>query len=713
MTTLQPDTAHQRLIHALQAHGSRRERPGSWTCPAHQDHNASLSITQDTDRVLVHCHAGCTIDAITSALGLSKADLFDDQPEAHGRRNGASIVDTYPYTDEAGVLLFEVCRLAPKSFRQRAPDGEGGWTWSTRGVRRVPYRLPQVIAAAQAGATIHIVEGEKDVAAIEKAGGVATTSPGGAGKWRTDYNPHFTGAHVIIVADNDQTGLDHAETVRSNLTGVAASIRMVRAASGKDAADHLAEGHDLQAFVPIPGDATTATTTWAPAPDLLALAATPPEAPAILHATPGGALLYDGKRHLLAGEPETLKTWIAAAATTEVIMGGRGVLWWDSDGMGPAALVERLQALGATPQAISRHVHYLTPEAPLDLAGRTTLLDLITRDNIRLAVIDAFDPALELHGMSHKDGDEVQRFYRTIVDVFHTQGVATLLLDHVTKDRENRGRWSIGSQRKLAGCDVSFNIELHGEPMTRRNPRATIIINGGKDRPGWHHRTEGRRVGQWAINLDNHDQPWELTLGRPTAEHAADGGFRPTFLMERVSRWLQLQATGATKNQIETEVRGKREHIRRALDCLTGEGHAHVVTAARGAQIYRHITLYTETTDPRITSENTGGEVGGEVGARSEHHPGATSPRPHLAPPPRPAKPLQNTTTRDLAPTSPRPRPTTPGQTDDLAPGGGLLRSSRPPGRGPDPAQGDPNTDPHDDPNWRQLLPPNHPEATP
>lgn len=697
--------AHTRLTQALEQRGCRRDRPGSWQCPAHEDRHASLSVTPADGRVLVRCHAGCTIDQITHALNLTRRDLFDDtttERDTTTRRGGASILETYPYVDEAGGLLFEVVRLAPKDFRQRRPDGAGGWSWSTRDVRRVPYRLPRVIKAAAAGDTIYIVEGEKDVHAVEQAGGVATTSPGGAGKWRSDYNPHFAGAHVVVVADNDQPGITHAETIRTNLTGIAATIRVVRAASGKDAADHLAEGHRLDAFIDL-DQAAASTHPWAPLKDILTVAATPPQAPGILKTGGAGGLLYDGRRHLLSGEPETLKTWIAAAAAVEVITHHRGVIWWDADSMGVAPLVERLRSLGAQDNDIANHLHYIAPDQPLDAAGRTLVAGLITTKDVQLTVVDAFDPALELHAMSHKDGDDVQRFYRTVIDPFHAAGVATLIIDHVTKDRENRGRWSIGSQRKLAGCDVAFNVELHGEPMSRRNPKATIIINGGKDRPGWHHRSEGRRVGQWSVDLDNTAEPWKLTLGRPASEHASDGGFRPTFLMERVSRHLMVSPTGATKGHIENDVKGNRDGIRRALDVLVTEGYAHCIEGQRGALIYRHITLYTEANDERKKSESAMGEVVGEVGRRQ----GDLTPEEATSPTPRPTtSPNKTPANDDLAQTSPNLAQTPPPNPTTSPTPGGLPRRGNPVGE----VNGRPEPDPDD---WRRQLPIDHPEATP
>jgi putative DNA primase/helicase len=57
--------------------GGRRTGQGwSACCPAHDDHNPSLSITEKDGRVLVHCFAGCEQDAIIAAL--KARGLWDD-----------------------------------------------------------------------------------------------------------------------------------------------------------------------------------------------------------------------------------------------------------------------------------------------------------------------------------------------------------------------------------------------------------------------------------------------------------------------------------------------------------------------------------------------------------------------------------------------------------------------------------------------------------
>ncbi len=240
-------SAVARLEDALREHGCKGGS-GNWTCPAHEDSKPSLSVTEGRDgRVLVNCHAGCETSAIVEALGITLADLFDAPAAAR-----ASIVAEYDYVDETGELLFQVVRFAPKDFRQRRPDPEqpGEWAWKLQGVRRVPYRLPAIVAAVAAGRTIYICEGEKDVHAIEKADGVATCNPGGAGNWLAEFAECLRGARVIVVAHRDEPGRRHAAKVAASLAGIAASV-VVEAATGNDAADHLAAGFGLDAFVPM------------------------------------------------------------------------------------------------------------------------------------------------------------------------------------------------------------------------------------------------------------------------------------------------------------------------------------------------------------------------------------------------------------------------------------------------------------------------------
>lgn len=136
------------------------------------------------------------------------------------------IVAEYNYHGESGELLFQVCRLQPKTFRQRRPDAKGGWTWKVKGTPQVPYRLPELLAAP-IEQTIYIAEGEKDVDRLRALGFTATCNPGGAGKWGADFARFFTGRDVVVLPDNDDAGRDHAGRIAGDLVQVTKRLRVL------------------------------------------------------------------------------------------------------------------------------------------------------------------------------------------------------------------------------------------------------------------------------------------------------------------------------------------------------------------------------------------------------------------------------------------------------------------------------------------------------
>ena len=159
------------------------------------------------------------------------------------------IVATYDYVNESGVLLFQVVRCDPKAFRQRRPNGQGGWSWSVRGVPQVPYRLPELMQAIAEKRTILIDEGEKDVDTSLKHGIAATCNAGGAGRWHRELSNYLRGADVVLVPDNDFAGRDHMNKVGLALTGIAARIRLLELPDlpeKGDVSDWLANGGTVE-----------------------------------------------------------------------------------------------------------------------------------------------------------------------------------------------------------------------------------------------------------------------------------------------------------------------------------------------------------------------------------------------------------------------------------------------------------------------------------
>ena len=238
-------TALDNFQDALTAAGSHG-KGSAWTCPNHEDRTASLSVNQGSKGVVFTCHAGCDHGAIMNSLSLTESDLFDDELPPQSREPEK----IYNYVDQDGVLLFQKLRYPNKKFSQRAPSPVGGWFWKLDGVERVLYNLPEVANAKTNGETVYVVEGERDADTLISTGLVATTNFDGAGKWKPKYNHWFDGLDVIIIADNDEPGLAHAEIVRQNLVPVAKSVVVLKSMYGNDITDHVALGHKLEDLVP-------------------------------------------------------------------------------------------------------------------------------------------------------------------------------------------------------------------------------------------------------------------------------------------------------------------------------------------------------------------------------------------------------------------------------------------------------------------------------
>ena len=260
-------------------HSVRKSGKG-WmaSCPCRDDdNNPSLSISEGNDgRVLVTCHRGspCNFEQICDAVNLKPGDLmppssdsfsinrFDSdkpaplrtpKPQEKRERNlnilpasKPKFVESYDYLDENGVLLFQKMRYVEedgrKTFRQRKPDGNGGWEYSLGDVPRVLYNLPAVIKAKQDGHPIWVVEGEKDANTLIEMGIIATTMPNGAGSWTDIHTEALAGATVEIISDNDETGKKHAAHVLEELTNAGCSAQVWYTPKHKDITDHLQAG---------------------------------------------------------------------------------------------------------------------------------------------------------------------------------------------------------------------------------------------------------------------------------------------------------------------------------------------------------------------------------------------------------------------------------------------------------------------------------------
>ncbi|HKT88466.1 MAG TPA: AAA family ATPase [Candidatus Sulfotelmatobacter sp.] len=205
-------------------------------CPFHDDKHASLSINMQEGTW--KCHAGCgeggLIDFEMKASACDREQAKANAAKIFGTNlfgSGGQPEAVYRYRDAQGRLVFEKLRYRGKRFVQRRPVGKG-YEYNLDGVEKLLYNLPEVLIANE----IIVTEGEKDAdnvtSAIRALGQpdhhvAATTNFDGAGKWNDEYNPYFLGKRVVILADNDDIGRQHAQRVAAEIHSYAVGVKVV------------------------------------------------------------------------------------------------------------------------------------------------------------------------------------------------------------------------------------------------------------------------------------------------------------------------------------------------------------------------------------------------------------------------------------------------------------------------------------------------------
>lgn len=219
----------------------------SCPCPGHdhgdQGQSLSISVSAETGALLLNCFVGHEAAEILFALGASWSEIYPDADDAKGGqvakpRGSGKLARAYDYRDKHGVLIFQNCRMEPKSFVQRRPDPEqqGRWIWNLTGVKKVLYNLPKLVETAKrrsadepdrSAEPVFVCEGEKDADNLSRGGFISTTNSCGANSWNGDYSKSLKNRHVIIVEDNDLAGRTRTTLIGKALLGFAASIRVI------------------------------------------------------------------------------------------------------------------------------------------------------------------------------------------------------------------------------------------------------------------------------------------------------------------------------------------------------------------------------------------------------------------------------------------------------------------------------------------------------
>ena len=278
-----------------------------------------------------------------------------------------------------------------------------------------------------------------------------------------------------------------------------------------------------------------------------------PPTPTVFQREDGQGLFYRGAVNDLHGEPGCGKSMIAQIATAQELKNNRDVIYIDYEDSA-RNVVKRLLLLGVTGEQIISHLHYVRPSAkpssPTSLGGWRETLDYA--DTATLAIIDGVTSCLAYAGLDSNSGDDIAAWYNTMPRLISACGPAVVLIDHVVKSKDNRGRYAGGSMQKLALIDgISYSVDMT-KPVGK-GVRGTIVIKSGKDRiseieehcavswssNGSHLREAAR------IEINSTDPKlMRVTIARPNMMPSDEttrqrGLERPTGLMEKVSRIIE------------------------------------------------------------------------------------------------------------------------------------------------------------------------------
>lgn len=307
-------------------------------------------------------------------------------------------------------------------------------------------------------------------------------------------------------------------------------------------------------------------------------------------------LFYRGRVNGLYGEPNKGKTMVALAVAVEVLNDGGAVAWIDLEE--PAdGIVGRLLDMGATPKAIIDRFAFFAPEERISV-GEPWLAAELDALAPTLAVIDSTGEALALEGAGPNHDDEVANWFRTWPRWIATRtGAGVVVIDHVVKDETTRGLWPGGSQRKKAAINGSaFMVAAIKE--LGRGVEGRLKITTSKDRHGNHR--PGSKAAEFVLDARTTPARWRI---EPVDTPGEGMPFRPTVLMERVSRWLEEHQAPASKRAIADGVKGNHDARAKAIDRLVEEGYVRRWIEGQ-VHLHEHVRPYREALE-MVAAERT------------------------------------------------------------------------------------------------------------
>lgn len=308
----------------------------------------------------------------------------------------------------------------------------------------------------------------------------------------------------------------------------------------------------------------------------------------LLLRTDGNYLFYQGKVHSLYGESESGKSWIAQIAVAEQLRQFKKVIYIDFES-DAGDIVDRLKSLKVTQAEILQNFTYIKPEMQSDF--RDPHWKALLEPNCAvLIIIDGVTEALSLWAKESKDNDAITAWMRQFPRaVAAASGAAVVLVDHVTKNAETRGRFAIGGQAKLATIDGAAYLV---EPLEVLAPGRTgsLTVRVTKDRPGFVRKIAGmyrksdRTQEVAVITIDSTRELMEYVVGVPLMEDEIVAG-----QMEKLDREIVTFVDtnpGATKSMATRGIKGQDSAVLARLEVLIRDGVLENHGNERGYKLY-------------------------------------------------------------------------------------------------------------------------------
>ena len=448
-----------------------RDYQGSTRCPLpeHGSPDRHPSFSVNAQKGVWSCQKegrSGKIKDLAEALGKPLPESWRTPASRKSKTQDRTV--SYGYVDESGELLYRVIRYEPKGFSQERPDGKGGWIPNLDGVKRVPYRLMELMAAMDRNETIFIAEGEKDVDNLVSLGLAATCNSGGAGKWSEAHSKYFSkGVSVVVLPDNDEAGRKHGESVARFLKSHGCRVKILSLPGlpdKGDVSDWLQAGHTrdellkLVEKIPEWGEERRSR--------LMDLLQEPDPAKGVLPEMIAG-LFPRGFLSVITADAGAGKTWLLLRIACDLSVGGEvldglakhetplKVIFLEGD-FGPGLIEARLRQTGFNHGPGFRVLYKSQVEEngfSLDLGtaeGKEALRDLIEGDHPDLLILDTLSA---FHLSEENDNTAMKPIFMLCNRLAAEYRMAFVITHHARKPKKSETSMAM-TQHDTVGASV-------------------------------------------------------------------------------------------------------------------------------------------------------------------------------------------------------------------------------------------------------------------